>query len=91
MKQVSVHALLAGRDGIEVKEINMAEPLRFSASLFIKEPHFLDQSVLAELRLEVRIGRPPVEVSHEQRHALATAGRTAVSEAASLVVEPVSS
>jgi hypothetical protein len=101
MKQVPVHGLLASRDDIGVKEFDMAVPLRFPARLFIKEPHFLDQSILAKLRLNFRISRPPVEVSHEQRHptrAAITAGHTTVSdhngattEVASLAVVPVAS
>jgi hypothetical protein len=100
MKQVPVHGLLASRDDIGVKEFDMAVPLRFPARLFIKEPHFLDQSILAELHLNFCISRPPVEVSHEQRHPTRalTAGRTTISnhngattKVASLAVEPVAS
>lgn len=99
IERVAVHALLAGSSSARVKEIDLAISLGFPARLLIKEPDFLDMAVLDELRLQIRVRRPPVEVPNEERgsaRAVATPAvannyRSSPEVAPSLPVEPVSS
>lgn len=96
---VSVHALLAGGSGARVEEIDLAITLGFPARLLIKEPDFLDMAVLDQLRLQIRVRRPPVEVPNEERRgaravatpAVANNYRSSPEVAPSLPVEAVSS
>lgn len=99
IERVTVHALLAGSSRARVEEIDLAVSLGFPARLLIKEPDLLDMAVLDQLRLQIRIRRPPVEVPDEERGsagavaapAVANNDRSSPEVAPSLPVERVSS
>jgi hypothetical protein len=66
---VPVHALLAGSSCTRVIEIDLAVALGLATGLLVEEPHLLDRTILAELRFQIRVRRPPVEFPDEQRRA----------------------
>lgn len=96
---MTVHGLLAGSGGTRVIEINLAVTLGLAAGLLVEESHLLDRPIFAELGLQIRVRRPPVELTHEQRRApraVGPASRTTVpdhdgaaAEVSSRPVDPV--
>jgi hypothetical protein len=64
-----VHTLLAGSGCTRVVEVNLAVALGLATGLLVEEPHLLHRPILAELRLQICVRRPPVELPNEQRRA----------------------